>query len=822
MSNSLEMTDKEINLLDFPSQSTKDPFLKYKSYFKNGEDFLSRNYKIKKSKGEFKMMTESELNNLFYKLKFYYDDITSQNNKQDSTINYIRTRNKNLEQKIIDIERGKEVESGTEKISGLDRVNNINSIINKIQTLKEKTEEAKFNVKNEEEYSSTLKYLMEDSKNVLMKINEDILLTEEKIHDIKRIRKNLNENIENRKNTNEESNKINNYLENQIGKIKEVLAEQEDKKMSIEKSNQIKEEKLFELREKYEKNIKDNKIKFKQHKEETNDKINAFNYRKYEKHKKEKEIINFIVGFHFFQKYFINKNRENKDKELDESIDLSESKKDTEFNNFMKGVEYELVQSDEEENNEELNNENKKKIKIKNKKKIQKLNFEEIKERFDELDLKYDEFNDFLTKIISKANFSRKKMTDLNMKLISLESKKNNYTQKVDNIIFKDYKNLIDIINNAMYYDEFRKAQIIRFQNFIEENKNNLKNAQKIRNFKTTQRITDIHFEEISNPDTNKIKKQNTFMDKCLNEIAKVKFYFESFVIGMKHLNNFKEYDNAYKKENNSFNEIMPLTIGFTKQCKKIKDENYIKDLLKYAIDKNIHNSNFIYEILFVKNKHIDNMKQFLKDKLTIDNFVFYFFRSYKERFKMNQLINERIYFYIGGNKQILNSIKYAITEPNIIRPQIKRLSNFNHQSDHMAFNKSNTIVRKNRFSILLKGNSEEKKKLSLEEEINKKYNYESAPDDDNSINETKKKVRPRTTKLTTYKRITQHLYEPSLKKGQYLRTLNNDLNSFKNNKLNRKFNSRYFQKTWNNINSLDNQFYVYNNKSKIFIFYFF
>ena len=251
MSNSLEMNDKEKNLLDFPSKSTKDPFLKYKKYTKNEEDFLSRNYKIKKPKEEFKMMTESDLNNLFYKLKFYYDDITSQNNKQDLTINYIRTNNKNLEKKINDIERGKEVESGSEKISGLDKVNNIDFVINKIQTLKERTEEAKFNVKNEEEYTSTLKYLMEDSKNVLMKVNEDILVTEEKIHDIKRIRKNLDENIENRKNANEESNKINNYLENQIGKIKEVLAEQEDKKMSIEKSNQIKEEKLIELREKF-------------------------------------------------------------------------------------------------------------------------------------------------------------------------------------------------------------------------------------------------------------------------------------------------------------------------------------------------------------------------------------------------------------------------------------------------------------------------------------------------------------------------------------------------------------------------------------------
>ena len=115
-------------------------------------------------------------------------------------------------------------------------------------------------------------------------------------------------------------------------------------------------------------------------------------------------------------------------------------------------------------------------------------------------------------------------------------------------------------------------------------------------------------------------------------------------------------------------------------------------------------------------------MKQFLKDKLTIDNFVFYFFRGYKERFKLNKLINERIYFYIGGNKQLLNSKKYSIIEPNNISSQKKRISNLNIQSDNLVFNKQNTIVRKNRFSVLLKGNnSDEKKKLSLEEEINKK-----------------------------------------------------------------------------------------------------
>ena len=37
---------------------------------------------------------------------------------------------------------------------------------------------------NEEEYTSTLKYLIEDSKNQLIKINEETFITEQKIHEL--------------------------------------------------------------------------------------------------------------------------------------------------------------------------------------------------------------------------------------------------------------------------------------------------------------------------------------------------------------------------------------------------------------------------------------------------------------------------------------------------------------------------------------------------------------------------------------------------------------------------------------------------------------
>ena len=468
------------DMLDFPTKSEPNPFLKYKLKIKEDspkkrkknkikikikeEDFLTRNYKISKKKEDIKMMNEAELNNLFYKLKFYHDDLFTHNNKQDSDINYMRNKNNKIEKKIDDFERAKEIESGTEKIAGLENTNNVDYIINRINELKEKIEDAKFNVKNEEEYTSTLKYLMGDSKDLLMKINSDIISIEDKIHNIQLIKKKLNEDINKRKNDMNETDKINNFLENQIERVHEVLIEQEDKKMIIEKNNLIKEERLKILKERYEYNKKINKIKLKQYKEETIEKINSFIDRKNIKIKKEQNIVNFIVGFYFFQKYFINKNRENKNKEDELPIDMTECKKDIEFNNFMKGAKYILINSDYEdyESDEVLSNKNenenakRNKINNKNKNNYIKVRFEEIKERFDELNLKYDEFYDFFTKIISKANFSRKKMGDLNEKLIHLETKKNQYIQKVDDIILNDYKNLTDIIKNIMKYDEIR------------------------------------------------------------------------------------------------------------------------------------------------------------------------------------------------------------------------------------------------------------------------------------------------------------------------------------------------------------------------------
>ena len=854
--NSFELNEN--HFLNFPTSSEPDPFEKYKKgilYINSAYNsraksspkgnFLTRNYKIKKSEENKKMMNEKELNSLYYKLKFYYNDILSQNKKENENINVLKVNMKKTEKKIIDFERSKEIESGNEKISNLETSNNIDKIINTINKLKQRNEEVKFNVTNENEYASTLKHLMEAQKIQLMKVNENILDIKQKLHDIKHARKILIQNIKNRNYRKNETHKINNYLEKQIEKVHEMMVEQEYKKMAIEKENKEREEKAIKLKNQYNKDLKINKYHLEQYKEETLDKISAFNFKKEEKEKKEKKVINFIVGFHFFQKYFINKNRENKNKnDLEESIDMTECKKDIDFNNFMKGEQYELCNEQEKLSDNSLENNNViipesirtnktylklnqgKNIKSHKKQKNHKITFEDVKQRFDELDLNYDEFYDYYTKIISRANFSRKKMINLNERLITLESQKNTYIEKVDNIILKDYKNLIDLIDNAMKYDEMQRESIIRFAKFIENNKNNLRYAEKIRNYETTKRITSIHLEDKLNPDATLIKKKNAFIDKCFNASNKIKFYYESIFLRMKELNNFRDYDLTFKNESKTSSQIIPLTIGFTNKCYEISKEKYIEDLLFYAKEKNIKFSDIIYNALIKKDKKKENMKQFLNDNLTEDNFIFYFFRQYENNEKLNKLLNSIIKYYsekyshliINSNKIIVKDKISDTNLPKFSKSQYPRSSIDSLYKKDFKRGKSNKLIFLNK-----RENIEEiNRKISLEDQINSEYNYEKTTDDSQDYNYHKVN-RPKTTKLTKNKKIVQQLYVPTLEKSQYIRKLNYDLNIIKTESSRRTNTSnRYLKRTWNDIDNYENQFFVYNNPSKIIFYIFF
>jgi hypothetical protein len=285
-----------------------------------------------------------------------------------------------------------------------------------------------------------------------------------------------------------------------------------------------------------------------------------------------------------------------------------------------------------------------------------------------------------------------------------------------------------------------------------------------------------------------------------------------------------------YYKDNNdpnkkiiSLNEIRPLTTGFTNKCNETSKEKYIKDLLEFGKEKKIKNADKIYKNLFEKERHKDNMKEFLKDNLTEDKFIFYLFKDYDDRIKLNSSLNDIINYYNEKmkNSTIFNStriINNKVSDKNL--PKVNRLQTTKQTGmDFSSIKRKDS--KKGRTSLLffIKPKEEKfevEKKKNLEDEINGEYNYEKTNDDNEDYN-FHKIIRPKTTKLTTSKRIVQQLYEPSLEKSEYLRKLNYDLNNIKTeSSKDKKFNSKYFRKTWNDLDNYENQFYVYNNPSKI------
>ena len=171
------------------------------------------------------MMNQMELNEILYKLKNFYNEIETENEKKTIKINEIKNKNKEIENKIKNVEKGKEIESEKEKINGLEEVNNLNYIIDKIKNLDNKFKNGKKEVINEEEYTTTLKYLIEDQKTKLITIDEETININQKIHDLKQIRKDLEHN--NLKTFNQilSMQKIDNFFENDLKIINNIIME---------------------------------------------------------------------------------------------------------------------------------------------------------------------------------------------------------------------------------------------------------------------------------------------------------------------------------------------------------------------------------------------------------------------------------------------------------------------------------------------------------------------------------------------------------------------------------------------------------------------
>ena len=98
-----------------------------------------------------------------------------------------------------------------------------------------------------------------------------------------------------------------------------------------------------------------------------------------------------------------------------------------------------------------------------------KLNLSELRNKFDNLNITYEEILDFYKKVYSKQSFYKNVMISYNVKQINLESKKDNYSKRIKLIMDKN-KNINDFIkSNSKVENTFKK--FLNFSKKVDDEK---------------------------------------------------------------------------------------------------------------------------------------------------------------------------------------------------------------------------------------------------------------------------------------------------------------------------------------------------------------
>ena len=282
----------------------------------------------------------------------------------------------------------------------------------------------------------------------------------------------------------------------------------------------------------------------------------------------------------------------------------------------------------------------------------------------------------------------------------------------------------------------------------------------------------------------------------------------------MQNLNDFKLYDdnNLNENEEKSSEKIIEMTINFVNKYKEIKTEDYIKDILEYSIEKNIKYSKEIYNILFLKEKKNKDNYKYMKANLIDEIFIFYLFKETDNQIKLIKLLKNisdfySDIFYNEKNNEKLENLKISIK--NLI-------NNLNDNSLKIKNKKKQILFTKTKEDEMIK------RKKSFSNPILNEYNYVITTEDSENYNKISKLIRPKTSQIPICKKIVKQLYEPSLKKNKYLRELKSTSYLFNSDLKLRRSNSKILKRKWYEIEDLEKQFFLFNNRSKIHFLFFF
>jgi hypothetical protein len=311
-------------------------------------DFFQRNYNdyLKKINRRSKfynsqLISETELNALLYKLKNYYSDVITINNKKQESLILLKETLKFEQFKLNQVIEFQDIELPDEKIS-VKNFNELKLTKNEVEKrlrnlLKEKQNLDEF-IKNAWEYFKTIEYMCEDEKNRFMEIKKETNVIEERIHNINQYQRIIDYNLGKDKIKNEEEKEINMKLKQDIDLVDKVNNNQKRKNEILDKIILGKEKNIEELKQKLIQLKRLNKKENNLYQTDIEQQIEKAKEMAETQKNREKKCVEIIYCLFLIQNYFINE--ENFDRQNLESSNeyklLFHNKFDIAFNKKVK------------------------------------------------------------------------------------------------------------------------------------------------------------------------------------------------------------------------------------------------------------------------------------------------------------------------------------------------------------------------------------------------------------------------------------------------------------------------------------------------------
>ena len=294
------------------------------SKFDSTSDFFLRNYdnylsKINRRSKFYnsKLMTETELNNLLYKLKSYYSDVITINNKKEESLILLKEALKFEQFKLNQVIEFQDIELPDEKIS-VKNFNELkltkNEVEKKLRNLLKEKQNLDELLKNAGEYFKTIEYMCEDEKNRFMEIKKETNIIEERINNVNQYQRIIDYNLGKDKIKNEEEQEINIKLKQDIDLVEKVNSSQKKKNENLDKIIFEKEKQIEELKNRLIQLKKQNKKENDIYQNDIQQQIDKAKEVGEAQKNREKKCIEIIYCLYLIQNYFINEenfNRQN-------------------------------------------------------------------------------------------------------------------------------------------------------------------------------------------------------------------------------------------------------------------------------------------------------------------------------------------------------------------------------------------------------------------------------------------------------------------------------------------------------------------------------